>query len=193
MTHVEPATHFDLSAFRPAIMPGESPSEFENLYYSVISELSTPSSLLQVLCAQLAEAMIWYRRHQRDKQRTIVECMVDEVVNYQDRDQWRTAFMQTVDGAASDETREAVLDQVYLKGHTLESLSSRATVAASRRLEGIEKLIDRQFKVMRQLQKTIAEVEAKPLVMRRLALQVEHMARDINALPHEGGSVVDGA
>jgi len=193
MTHVEPAPHFDLSAFRPAIMPGESPSEFDNLYYSVISELSTPSSLLQVLCAQLAEAMIWYRRHQRDKQRTIVECMVDEVVNYQDRDQWRARFMHTVDGTASDETREAVLDQVYLKGHTLESLSSRATVAASRRLEGIEKLIDRQFKVMRQLQKTIAEVEAKPLVMRRLKLQIEHAERDINALPHGGESVAAGA
>ena len=193
MTHVEPAAHFDLSAFRPAIMPGESPVEFDNLYYSVISGLTTPSSLLQVLCAQLAEAMIWYRRHQRDKQRTIVECMVDEVASYQDRDRWRKRFMDTVDDTASDETREAVLDQVSLKGHTLESLSSRATVVASRRLEGIEKLIDRQFKVMRQLQKVIAEVEAKPLVMRRLALQVEHMALDMRALPHEDETVAAGA
>lgn len=193
MTHVEPAPHFDLSVFRPAIMPGESPSEFDSLYRSVISELTLPSSLLQVLCAQLAEAMIWYGRHQRDKQRTIVERMVDEVVNYQERDSWRRRFMDTVDGTASDETREAVLDQVYLKGHTLESLSSRATVAASRRIEGIEKLIDRQFKVMRQLQKAIAEVEAKPLVMRRLALQVEHMARDIHALPHGHETVAAGA
>ena len=193
MTHVEPAPHFDLSAFRPAIMPGESPVEFDNLYYSVISGLTTPSSLLQVLCAQLAEAMIWYRRHQRDKQRTIVECMVDEVASYQDRDRWRKRFMDTVDDTASDETREAVLDQVSLKGHTLESLSSRATVVASRRLEGIEKLIDRQFKVMRQLQKVIAEVEAKPLVMRRLALQVEHMALDMRALPHEDETVAAGA
>ena len=99
MTHIEPAPTLDLSSFRPAPMPGESP------------------------------------------------------------------------GAS--------------KGYTLESLASHATAVAGRQLVGIENLIDRQFKTIRQLQKSIAEVEAKPLIVKRLALQVEQLTRDAQELAHD--------
>ena len=49
----------------------------------------------------------------------------------------------------------------------------------------IENLIDRQFKTIRQLQKSIAEVEAKPLIMKRLALQVEQLTRHAQARAHD--------
>ena len=71
------------------------------------------------------------------------------------------------------------------KGYTLATLASHATAIAGRQLVGIENLIDRQFKTIRQLQKTIAEVEAKPLMMKRLALQVEQLTRDAQALTHD--------
>ena len=71
------------------------------------------------------------------------------------------------------------------KGYTLETLASYATAIAGRQLVGIENLIDRQFKTIRQLQKSIAEVEAKPLIMKRLALQVEQLTRDAQALTHD--------
>ena len=44
-------------------------------------------------------------------------------------------------------------------------------------LISIDWLIDRQFKTVRRLQKSIAKVEAKPLVLRRLSLQVEKLVR----------------
>lgn len=71
------------------------------------------------------------------------------------------------------------------KGYTLESLASHATAIAGRQLVGLENLIDRQFKIIRRLQKSIAEVEVKPLIMKRLALQVEQLTRDAQALTHD--------
>jgi hypothetical protein len=49
-------------------------------------------------------------------------------------------------------------------------------------LMNIDRLIDRQFKTIRQLQKSIAEVEAKPLALRRLSLQVDKLVRDAEAI-----------
>jgi len=49
-------------------------------------------------------------------------------------------------------------------------------------LINIDCLIDRQFKTIRQLQKSIAEVEAKPLALRRLSLQIDKLVRDAEAI-----------
>ena len=45
-------------------------------------------------------------------------------------------------------------------------------------LINIDCLIDRQFKTIRQLQKSIAEVEAKPLALRRLSLRIDKLVRN---------------
>jgi N-glycosylase/DNA lyase len=49
---------------------------------------------------------------------------------------------------------------------------------------GIEKLIDRQFKTIRQLQKSISEVKGKPLIMKRYELKVEQFTSDAQVLTH---------
>jgi len=185
MTHIEPAPTLDLSSFRPAPMPGESPGAFDALYSQLCLELISPSPLTQILTAQLAAAIIWYQRHQKDKQALIINNMVDSVNEYYARDIWRRAFLDTVEGSADSDTKASVEDIVASKGYTLESLASHATAVAGRQLIGIENLIDRQFKTIRQLQKSIAEVEAKPLIMKRLALQVEQLTRDAQARAHD--------
>ena len=185
MTHIEPAPTLDLSSFRPAPMPGESPGAFDALYSQLCLELISPSPLTQILTAQLAAAIIWYQRHQKDKQALIINNMVDSVNEYYARDIWRRAFLDTVEGSADSDTKASVEDIVASKGYTLESLASHATAVAGRQLIGIENLIDRQFKTIRQLQKSIAEVEARPLIMKRLALQVEQLTRDAQALTHD--------
>jgi len=185
MTHIEPAPTLDLSSFRPAPMPGESPGAFDALYSQLCLELISPSPLTQILTAQLAAAIIWYQRHQKDKQALIINNMVDSVNEYYARDIWRRAFLDTVEGSADSDTKASVEDIVASKGYTLESLASHATAVAGRQLVGIENLIDRQFKTIRQLQKNIAEVEARPLIMKRLALQVEQLTRDAQALAHD--------
>ena len=185
MTHIEPAPTLDLSSFRPAPMPGESPGAFDALYSQLCLELISPSPLTQILTAQLAAAIIWYQRHQKDKQALIINNMVDSVNEYYARDIWRRAFLDTVEGTADGDTKASVEDIVASKGYTLETLASYATAIAGRQLIGIENLIDRQFKTIRQLQKSIAEVEAKPLIMKRLALQVERLTCDAQALTHD--------
>ena len=185
MTHIEPAPTLDLSSLRPAPMPGESPWAFDALYSQLCLELINPSPLTQILTAQLAAAIIWYQRHQKDKQALIINNMVDSVNEYYARDIWRRAFLDTVEGRADGDTKASVEDIVASKGYTLETLASHATAIAGRQLIGIENLIDRQFKTIRQLQKSIAEVEAKPLIMKRLALQVERLTRDAQTLAHD--------
>ena len=185
MTHIEPAPTLDLSSLRPAPMPGESPGAFDALYSQLCLELINPSPLTQILTAQLAAAIIWYQRHQKDKQALIINNMVDSVNEYYARDIWRRAFLDTVEGRADGDTKASVEDIVASKGYTLETLASHATAIAGRQLIGIENLIDRQFKTIRQLQKSIAEVEAKPLIMKRLALQVERLTRDAQTLAHD--------
>ena len=185
MTHIEPVTTLDLSSFRPATMPGESPGAFDALYSQLCLELINPSPLTQILTAQLAAAIIWHQRHQKDKQALIVNSMVDAVNDHFVRDIWRRAFLDTVEGRADSDTKASVEDIVASKGYTLETLASHATAIAGRQLVGIENLIDRQFKTIRQIQKSIAEVEAKPLIMKRLALQVEQLTRDAQALAHD--------
>ena len=185
MTHIERVTTLDLSSFRPATMPGESPGAFDALYSQLCLELVNPSPLPQLLTAQLAAAIIWHQRHQNDKQALIVNRMVDAVNDHFVRDIWRRAFLDTVEGRADSDTKASVEDIVASKGYTLETLASHATAIAGRQLVGIENLIDRQFKTIRQIQKSIAEVEAKPLIMKRLALQVEQLTRDAQALAHD--------
>ena len=185
MTHIERVTTLDLSSFRPATMPGESPGAFDALYSQLCLELINPSPLTQILTAQLAAAIIWHQRHQKDKQALIVNRMVDAVNDHFVRDIWRRAFLDTVEGKADSDTKASVEDIVASKGYTLETLASHATAIAGRQLVGIENLIDRQFKTIRQIQKSIAEVEAKPLIMKRLALQVEQLTRDAQALAHD--------
>ena len=57
-------------------------------------------------------------------------------------------------------------------------------------LINIDRLIDRQFKTIRRLQKSIAEVEAKPLALRRLWLQIDKLFRDAEAT--DVGPAFDG-
>ena len=185
MSHMEPAPAFDLSGCRPAPLPGESSDAFDALHNQLCLELVNPSPLSTILCAQLAEAIIWHQRHQRDKRAIIINKMVDIVVDYPMEDSWRLQFLDVVEGTADDDTRDAVVTLINRKGYTLETLASYATVTAHSHMERIEKLIDRQSKTIRQLQKSIAEVEAKPLIMKRLALQVEQLTRDAQALPHD--------
>ena len=166
-------------------MPGESPGAFDALYSQLCLELINPSPLTQILTAQLAAAIIWHQRHQKDKQALIINNMVDSANEYYARDIWRRAFLDTIEGRADSDNKASVEDIVASKGYTLESLASHATAIAGRQLVGIENLIDRQFKTIRQLQKSIAEVEAKPLIMKRLALQVEQLTRDAQALTHD--------
>ena len=184
MTHIERVTTLDLSSFRPATMPGESSGAFDALYSQLCLELINPSPLTQILTAQLAAAIIWHQRHQKDKQALIVNRMVDAVNDHFVKDIWRRAFLDTVEGRADSDTKASVEDIVASKGYTLETLASHATAIAGRQLVGIENLIDRQFKAIRQIQKSIAEVEAKPLIMKRLALQVEQLTRNAQALVH---------
>ena len=162
-------------------MPGESPGDFDALYSQLCLELINPSPLTQIRTAQLVAAIIWHQRHQKDKQALIVNKMVELVAEFPTTDRWRLPFLLTVEGTADEEVKELV----FQKGYTLETLASYATVVASRSIAGVEKLIDRQFKTIRQLQKSIAEVEAKPLIMKRLALQVEQLTRDAQALTHD--------
>ena len=60
-----------VSAFQPTPLPGDPPALFQHIYTGLVSELSRPSLLAETLCAQLAEAMLWLQRHQRDKHAAI--------------------------------------------------------------------------------------------------------------------------
>jgi len=177
------STHVSLvSAFEPAPLPGDPPDLFQHIYTGLVSELSRPSLLAETLCAQLAEAMLWLQRHQCDKHAIISEGMLTITSEYMTQDYWRLPFTYVLAGTASDEVREEVLDLVHQKGHTLETLRGAAMRSSQTVLINIDRLIDRQFKTIRQLQKSIAEVEAKPLALRRLSLQVDKLVRDAEAI-----------
>ena len=104
------------------------------------------------------------------------------MADFMGEDRLRLPLAYVLAGTASDEVREEVLDLVYQKGRTLETLRGAAMRSSQKVLINIDCLIDRQFKTIRQLQKSIAEVEAKPLALRRLSLQVDKLVRDAEAI-----------
>ncbi|MDB2689566.1 hypothetical protein N9Z25_09070 [Luminiphilus sp.] len=179
-----------VSAFEPALLPGDPPELFQHIYTGLVSELSRPSLLAETLCAQLAEAMLWLQRHQRDKHAAIAERMLAIMADFMGEDRLRLRFTYVLAGTASDEVREEVLDLVYQKGHTLETLRGAAMRSSQTVLINIDCLIDRQLKTIRQLQKSIAEVEAKPLALKRLSLQVDKLVRDAEAIDGKPASDV---
>lgn len=97
-------------------------------------------------------------------------------------DRLRLPLTNVLAGTASDEVCEEVLDLIYQKGHTLETLRGAAMRSSQTVLINIDCLIDRQLNTIRQLQKSIAEVEAKPLALKRLSLQVDKLVRDAEAI-----------
>ena len=171
-----------VSAFEPAPLPGDPPDLFQHLYTGLVSELSRPSLLAETLCAQLAEAMLWLQRHQCDKHAAIAERMLTIMADFMGEDRLRLPFTCVLAGTALEEVREEILDLLYEKGHTLETLRGAAMRSSRTVLINIDRLIDRQFKTIRQLQKSIAEVEAKPLALKRLSLQVDRLVRDAQAI-----------
>ena len=171
-----------VSAFQPAPLPGDPPDLFQHIYTGLVGELSRPSLLAETLCAQLAEAILWLQRHQRDKHAAIVERMLGILADFMREDRLRLPLTNVLAGTASDEVREEVLDLIYQKGHTLETLRGAAMRSSQKVLINIDCLIDRQLKTIRQLQKSIAEVEAKPLALKRLSLQVDKLVRDAEAI-----------
>ena len=176
-----------VSAFQPAPLPGDPSDLFQHIYTGLVSELSRPSLLAETLCAQLAEAMLWL---QRDKHAAIAERMLAIMADFMGEDRLRLRFTYVLAGTASDEVREEVLDLVYQKGHTLETLRGAAMRSSQTVLINIDCLIDRQLKTIRQLQKSIAEVEAKPLALKRLSLQVDKLVRDAEAIDVKPASEV---
>lgn len=171
-----------VSAFQPAPLPGDPPGIFQHIYTGLVGELSRPSLLAETLCAQLAEAMIWLQRHQRDKHAAIADRMLGILADFMWEDRLRLPLTNVLAGTASDEVRDEVLNLVQEKGHTLETLRGAAMRSSQAVLINIDRLIDRQFKTIRQLQKSIAEVEAKPFVLRRLSLQIDKLVRDAEAI-----------
>lgn len=171
-----------VASLEPAPLPGDPRDIFQDIYTGLVSDLSRPSALAEILCAQLAEAMLWLQRHQRDKHAIIVEGMLTIISELGTKDYWRAPLTSVLIGTAGDETREAVLDLVHQKGHTLETLRGVAMRYSRETVINIDRLIDRQFKTIRLLQKSIAEVEAKPLALRRLSLQIDKMVRDAEAI-----------
>ena len=179
-----------VSAFEPAPLPGDPPDLFQHIFSGLVSELSRPSLLAETLCAQLAEAMLWLQRHQRDKHAAIADRMLGILADFMWEDRLRLPLTNVLAGTASDEVREEVLDLVHQKGHTLETLRGAAMRSSQTVLINIDRLIDRQFKTIRQLQKSIAEVEAKPLALKRLSLQVDKLVRDAEAIDVKPASEV---
>ena len=111
-----------VSAFQPARLPGDPPGLFQHIYTGLVSELSRPSLLAETLCVQLAEAMLWLQRHQRDKHAAIAERMLTIMADFMGEDRLRLPLTYVLAGTASDEVRDEVLDLVYQKGYTLEAL-----------------------------------------------------------------------
>ena len=132
-----------VSAFQPAPLPGDPPDLVQHIYTGLVGELSRPSLLAETLCAQLAEAMLWLQRHQRDKHATIVERMLGILADFMREDRLRLPLTNVLAGTASDEVREEVLDLIYQKGHTLETLRGAAMRSSQKVLINIDCLIDR--------------------------------------------------
>lgn len=170
-------------------MPGDPPDLFQHIYTGLVSELSRPSLLAETLCAQRAEAMLCLQRHQRDKHAAIAERMLTIMGDFMGEDRLRLPLTSVLAGTASDEVREEVLDLVYQKG-TMETLRGAAMRSSQKVLINIDLLIDRQFKTIRQLQKSIAEVEVKPLALRRLFLQIDKPVRDAETIDVKPASEV---
>jgi hypothetical protein len=84
--------------------------------------MSRPAPLADILCAQLAESMQWVKRYQRDKHTAIAGRMLTIMTDFMGEDRLRLLLANMVAGTTEEVVREEILDLLYLKGNTLETL-----------------------------------------------------------------------
>lgn len=172
----------------PQLLPDESAAAYQNELLSLIDDLNATTPLAVVLTEQLYEAILWARRHSADKSRFVIHKMAEVLSHVIDQDDIRVLLYEHLAGEL-DEDGKAKLD-LYLdnKGYSLESLRAEATRQSLKSLKTLDELIARQLTTVRHMQKSLESLQLKPLLIRRLSLQIENLERDLQAIEHDNAS-----
>ena len=168
----------------PPLIAGESLSAYVADVNQLVESTESNSPLVRFFCEQLIEAVYWCRRHQRDKRLFIARSMAGFLSDYPFSKDLELDWQLAIEGQGTEEQLQSLNARLLEKGHTLDGLHAHAVANRNKLIESIERLIDRQLKTIRQFHRCIDEVVAKPLIMKRLKLQIEQLERDGNAIEH---------
>ena len=143
------------------------------------------SPLVRILCERIIEAYDWCRQHQLDKEFVIISAMVSKLTDFREPDSIKLDLVAALSDRGDPDQNELLDIRLRERGYTLDTLRALVMGLDGERIWAIDKLIDRQLKTARQLEKSHYEIVARSLIIRRMQLQLQEMERDLKAIEHD--------
>lgn len=177
----EPPSITDLLGSK-AVLPGESIDEYKKARRLVIKELVSKSPLQLYLAEKMLDGLWWMRRYEEQKRFVVADAMVDFIVGRLSgkiTDHHRPGL---VDVVLNDASSPWLTDLLKKKDLTIDFVRERAMAVKQEKLLELDRLIAMKAKELEGLQRSYEHVTHRKLYSERLALSVEIMRRDVEAI-----------
>jgi len=168
-----------------ALLPGETEADYEAGIRTLIDELKVSSPLQVFLVEQIYESMMWIRRLNGEKRELIIRKMAEELGDFGGYEGIELYLRKALNQSKNGQYAKWLAEKLEEKDFTLETLESAATRRALNTLEQIDRSIRAHFATIQQLQRSLDAAEMKPLLKRRMELQIGFLERDMNAIEHD--------
>jgi hypothetical protein len=162
--------------------------EYKNHVNQILTSYDLPEGVLGELVRQMADAMWWIKRYQKDKDHLIVMKMAMLVKSRTDIGidpeekalRFFECLLSSWSGQILDPDDQAFLDSAMRsKGHNMASLRADAIRRSIKELEVIDRLIERQFKYMRLLMQSYESVRFAPQLLKKMDLEIKQLEQGI--------------
>jgi hypothetical protein len=185
-TQQQKSSHSISSILGPrALLPGETEADYEAGIRTLIDELKVSSPLQVFLVEQIYESMMWIRRLNGEKRELIIRKMAEELGDFGGYEGIELYLRKALNQSKNGQYAKWLAEKLEEKDFTLETLESAATRRALNTLEQIDRSIRAHFATIQQLQRSLDAAEMKPLLKRRMELQIGFLERDMNAIEHD--------
>jgi len=185
---IKPPSRGDISSIiGPHVaLPSESEEAYEAGLLLLIDELRASSPLQVFLVEQIYESMVWVKRCQRDKRGVIRRRMASLLSEYPETtEEFEEGLIAVSENPDDEEWAEWLSDMLSRKNYSLETLELAATNSSLDTIKRMDDSIRLHMNNIRQVQRSLDVAEMKPLLKKRLELQVSHLERDLHVIEQE--------
>jgi hypothetical protein len=162
------------------LLPGESEAVYRAGLVGTIAELGATTHLQTYIAEKIFQCLWWMRRYETQKHLSIINAMVEKLVNYGTPKEQRhsvTLLLQTKDWGDP-----LIQNLAKASGNTPESLMAHAVESSREEIQKIDQLIALRVKTLGQLQQSYEALVNRSVMQERLRLQNELLKRDLQAI-----------
>ena len=171
------------------LLPGESEAVYRAGLAGTINELGASTHLQIYLAEKIFQCLWWMRRHELQKQATIVNSMVHLLTTYTTPKSQTHALTHNLQAQLwNDPEMKQVIEAA---GYTTESLTAKAMSEVREEIQKLDALVGLRVKALGQLQQSYEALVNRSVMQERLKLQNELLKRDLKAIDVKAVEQVD--